>query len=215
MLAARRSGEKRYSLQAQAQTHLRLQLDKSEQRGDWARRPLTLKQLRYAALDAICTLLVYEDQLKRGLVGSYQPRDRDQLLQTSLPLSDAPQLTPDLKEIPAIAASEASATEGLHAPAIALLGVVTEMAGRYSPERLAVSVDSNRVGLAGWIIDQVLGSETDIDEDSAKLEMAELCEQNLVRLNAARWLEATESGARLWQRLKPAGASSSKSLSRR
>lgn len=204
MLAARRSGEKRYSLQAQAQAHLGFQLDKSEQRGDWGRRPLTLKQLRYAALDAVCTLLLYEDQLRRGLVGSYQLRDSDQPRQTSLPLSDAPQVTPSLREIPAVAASETSATEGLQSPAIALLGVVTEMSGRYSPERLAVSVDSNRVGLAGWIIDQVLGSEMDIDEASAKFEMAELCERNLVRLNAACRLEATESGARLWQRLKPA-----------
>ncbi len=32
MLAARRGGEKRYSLQAQAQAHLRVQLDKGEQR---------------------------------------------------------------------------------------------------------------------------------------------------------------------------------------
>src|SRR5215218_848323 len=32
MLAARRGGEKRYSLQAQAQTHLGLRLDKGEQR---------------------------------------------------------------------------------------------------------------------------------------------------------------------------------------
>ena len=42
-----------------------------------------------------------------------------------------------------------AAAEGLHAPAVALLGVLTELAGRYSPERLAVSAGSERVGLAG------------------------------------------------------------------
>src|ERR1044072_9289614 len=85
MLAARRSGEKRYSLQAQAQARLRVQLDKSEQRGDWSRRPLTVKQLRYAALDAVCTLLLYEDQIARGLSASYQLREMGQSPQTSLP----------------------------------------------------------------------------------------------------------------------------------
>jgi len=58
MLAARRSGERRCSLQAQVETHLGFQLDKSEQRGDWSRRPLSAEQLKYAALDAACTLLL-------------------------------------------------------------------------------------------------------------------------------------------------------------
>jgi len=98
--------------------------------------------------------------------------------------------------------AEASLTEGLHAPAIALLGVVTELAGRYSPERLAVSAGGERVGLAGWIIDQAIGSEMDIDEETAKQEIAELCERGLLRLDAARRLEATERGARLWQQVK-------------
>ncbi len=85
-----------------------------------------------------------------------------------------------------------------------MLGVVTELAGRYSPDRLAVSAGSERVGLAGWLIDRALGPEADLDENAAKLALAELCERGLVRLNAARRLEATESGARLWQRHKPA-----------
>nr|QEO74471.1 hypothetical protein [uncultured bacterium] len=81
---------------------------------------------------------------------------------------------------------------------------MTELAGRYSPERLAVSAGSERVGLAGWIIDGALGPGTDIDEDTAKVEIAELCERGLARLDAGRRLEATESGALLWRQLKPA-----------
>ncbi len=202
MLTARRSGEKRYSLQAQAQAHLSLRLDKNEQRGDWARRPLTTGQLRYAALDAICTLLLYEDQIGRGLSAGYRPRNSAQQ-QTSLPLTDASPPTPDLKEIAKVASAETSTAKGLHASAIALLGVVTELDGRYSPERLVVSVGSDRVGLAGWIIDQTLGVETDLDEDTAKLELAELCERGLVRVNAERRLVATEPGVLFWKQIKP------------
>ena len=205
MLAARRSGERRYSLRAQAQTHLGVQLDKSAQRDDWALRPLPMKQLRYAALDAACTLLLYENQINRGLGASYHPPDREQLRQSSLPLGDVAARGTDLSEIPAVAESEASATVGLNAPALALLGVVSELPGRYSPDRLAVSAGSeDRVGLAGWIIDRLLGADADIDEDTAKIELAALCERGLVSINSARRLEATETGERLWRQLKPA-----------
>ncbi|HEY0083419.1 MAG TPA: ribonuclease D [Pyrinomonadaceae bacterium] len=204
MLAARRGGEKRYSLQAQVGAHLGFQLDKGEQRGDWARRPLTLKQLRYAALDAACTLLLYENQIARGLSARYQLREALPSTQTSLPLSDAERLTPARSATPQVAGETAAAAGRLDAPATALLGVVTELSGRYSPERLAVSADSERVGLAGWIIDQVLGREVDLDEDTVKLCIGELLERRLVSLDAARRLEATESGRRLWLELKPA-----------
>jgi len=207
MLAARRSGEKRYSLLAQAQARLGVQLDKSEQWGDWSRRPLTVKQLRYASLDAACTLLLYEDQVARGLSASYQLREVAQSPQTLLPLRDASHTAPGPVETPRVAGSAAKVAgpaEGLDAPAIALLGVVTELAGQYGPDRLAVSAGSERVGLAGWIIDRALGPETDLDEESAKLTIAELCERGLVRLNEARRLEATEAGASLWRRVKPA-----------
>jgi hypothetical protein len=221
MLAARRGGEKRYSLQAQTQTHLGFQLDKSEQRGDWSRRPLNLKQLRYAALDAVCTLLLYENQIARKLSASYRLRETFHSTQTSLPLSEA---TAVAKELPATGqvdlsdlahtesiaaerlsgAEKLSGAERLSAPVLALLGVATELTGRYSPERLAVSANSERVGLAGWIIDGVLGAEADIDEETARLGIAELLEREFVSLNEARRLEATEAGRRLWTRLKPA-----------
>jgi ribonuclease D len=51
MLAARRSGERKYSLKAQAASHLNLTLDKSARQSDWSRRPLDKRQLYYAALD--------------------------------------------------------------------------------------------------------------------------------------------------------------------
>ena len=72
MLAARRSGERKYSLKAQAETHLAIRLDKTAQTSDWSRRPLDNRQLYYAALDAFATLLLYENQLVRGISGSYR-----------------------------------------------------------------------------------------------------------------------------------------------
>jgi hypothetical protein len=165
---------------------------------------LTLKQLRYAALDAVCTLLLYENQVARGLLAGYRlRREMAPSTQTSLPLSNDARPALGLVELPKVAGSEVSAVEGLNAPAIALLGVATELTGRYSPERLAVSAGSERVGLAGWIIDRVLGRETDIDEETVQLGIAELVERGLVSLNTARRLEATGSGLRLWTQLKP------------
>jgi hypothetical protein len=206
MMAARRGGERRYSLQSQAQTHIGVQLDKSGQRADWSLRPLPVKQLRYAALDAVCTLLLYENQIERGLGGRYQTRSVEQGHQSLLPLSEAPAHAhmEDVTPTEAVVADVGTlAAEGLTRAAFALLGVVTELSGRYSPERLAASAGSERVGLAGWIIDRTIGPETDIDEETAKLEIAELCERELIKITAGRRMEATDSGARLWQQVKP------------
>ena len=136
--------------------------------------------------------------------GDYELRARAAQRQESLPLSEAPDFTPSFQKAATTNEAELSATAGLSAAALALLGIVTELAGRYGPEHLAVSVGSERVGLAGWIIDQALGTATDIDEGSARLEIAALCERGLVELNAARRLEATPRGAHLWQEVKPA-----------
>src|SRR5438105_1521077 len=87
MLAARRGGEKRYSLKAQAEKHLNLPLDKGARQSDWGLRPLYPKQLSYAALDAVAALLLYEHQVNRGLKGDYRLRAGDADEQVALPLS--------------------------------------------------------------------------------------------------------------------------------
>jgi hypothetical protein len=196
MLAARRSGEKKCSLKAQVELHLGLQLDKTEQRGDWSRRPLSAEQLQYAALDVACTLLLYEQQAARGLRGDYELRERVAERQGTLRWDEVPESNSDTANALVL---PASLEVELQQAGLALLGVVSELGGRYSPEQLAVSVGSERIGLAGWIIDRVLGAEADIDEANAKTAIAELCEQRLVRLSATRRLEATMQGLQVWQ----------------
>ncbi|MGH9752186.1 MAG: hypothetical protein ACREA2_05325 [Blastocatellia bacterium] len=205
MLAARRGGERRCSLKAQVEAHLGFHLDKTEQRGDWSRRPLTAEQLNYASLDAVCTLLLYEKQIARGLRGDYQLRARIDKPQEPLPL---------VIHDPQVAAPDAGAPElarlasdlgDLNPCAFALLGVIAELGGRYSPEHLVASVRAERVGLTGWIIDHTLGANADIDEVVAKQEIIALVEKGLARLSLSRKLEATIDGAKLWEDHKPTG----------
>lgn len=204
MLAARRSGDRKCSLKAQAEKYLGMQLDKTEQRSDWSRRPLGRQQLQYAALDAACTLLLYERQITHGLSGNYEIKppacSENRTFDFTEPslISDAP--------APKAEADLAKLSESgidLSPVSVALLGIVTELRGRYSPEHLAVSVGSERVGLAGWIIDRVLGVDTDLDEGSAKNGLASLCESRLVQAGLTRRLEPTQAGATLWAKLKP------------
>ena len=208
MLAARRSGERRYSLKAQAEAHLGLLLDKGEQRGDWGVRPLGPRQIEYAARDAAATLLLYEHQRARGLSGDYRPRDARADTQSALPLEGtAPRLEP--RPVPAAdeghARDEPRAGAALPDVALALLGIVTELPSRYYPEQLAVNVGGDRTGLAGWIVDRVLGREADVDESLAKEEIVRLCRLGLIRITATRRLEATEYGKEVWLRQRRVG----------
>ena len=41
------------------------ELDKAEQLGNWARRPLRTTQQRYAAMDAFCLINLYEEVYAR------------------------------------------------------------------------------------------------------------------------------------------------------
>jgi hypothetical protein len=202
MLAARRGGEKRYSLKAQVEKHLNLPLDKRAQLSDWSLRPLNPKQLSYAALDAVAALLLYEHQMSRGLKGDYRLRSEITDEQGALPLGDSLPHTGRVEK--SISADQRPPKSvDLSDTSLALLGIITELPSRYGPEQLAVSVGEDRVGLAGWIIDRVLGKDADLDESTAKLNIAGLCQRGLVRITSTRRLEANESGRDIWQKQKP------------
>ncbi len=206
MVAARRSGERRYSLKAQAETHLNLRLDKAARQGDWSFRPLDTRQIYYAALDAFSTLLLYENQSERKLNGFFQLKEAMPSRQATLPLTDMSELQISSKSLDIKSVSEEKDSQlktDLSVSLIALLGIITELPNRYHPDQLAASVGSERVGLAGWIVDCILGSDADLDEESAKLGIADLCARNLIKITVTRRLVATTEGARLWHQIKP------------
>jgi hypothetical protein len=191
MLAARASGERKYSLQAQAAIHLGLHLDKSAQKSDWSRRPLDTRQLYYAAMDAHATFLLYENQIDRNLKYDYRLRKTISFEQGLLPL-DGVQETKNAFTIPVKPTEEPALGLNLTNLAQALLEIVTRLPTRYSPDSLAVSLGTGRTGLAGWIIDRHLGSDTELDEETIKLAIADLCERKLLQINSMRRLETTE-----------------------
>jgi hypothetical protein len=148
-------------------------------------------------------LLLYEKQIARGLRGDYELRARVERVQESLPLaSDELRIKSADASEPELIQIDAD-LDGLNSCAFALLGVIAELGGRYSPEHLVASVCSERVGLAGWIVDHTLGANADIDEEVAKQEIASLGEKGLARLSVSRKLEATSAGAKLWRDRKP------------
>src|SRR5262245_63609130 len=63
MLAARRGGERRCSLQAQGEAQLGLALGKSEQRGDCSPPPPTADQVTYASIRGVATALLYSGRI--------------------------------------------------------------------------------------------------------------------------------------------------------
>jgi hypothetical protein len=206
MLAARRSGERKYSLQAQSSIHLNLALNKQAQNSDWSRRPLDNRQLYYATLDSYSTLLLYENQVARNLKGEYHLKTAvDSSLQSMLPLNESSAV--ESIKPPLVSKEVESTTDGLpenelNAVASSILGIVTELPLRYSPDQLSVSLGADRVGIAGWIVDNRLGRDTEFDEETVKIMIADLCERGLVQITERRRLEATEAGAQIWRILK-------------
>jgi hypothetical protein len=211
MIAARRSGERKYSLQAQAAIHLNLALNKSTRQTDWSRRPLDSRQLSYAALDSYSTLLLYENQMARNLNGEYRLKTAvDSSQQVLLPLDNLPAAEPMKSRLH----YEKSKSEEVTVPqshisdnefdsvAASILGIVTELPSRYSPFQLSVSLGAERVGLAGWIVDNRVGKDAQLDEETVKMSIADLCERGLLRITETRRLTATEAGREVWKQLK-------------
>lgn len=213
MVAARRSGEKKYSLKAQAETHLNIRLDKTTQTSDWSRRPLDVRQLHYAALDPLATLLLYENQKLQNLNGEYYSKAQIDAHQHRLPLRDsllsleaAPVSIPPPDEV-ILAATELALDETEKPGAMpkiqtTLLGIIAELPSRYHPDGLAASIGVGRIGLAGWIIDKRLGRDAEPDEETVRQAIVDLCERRLIVITGSRRLEATESGRRIWRSVK-------------
>ena len=179
MLAARRGGDKKCSLQAQVERHLGFHLEKAEQRGDWSRRPLSEEQMRYAALDAVCTLLLYEMQVASGLSGDYE-------------LNASYSSTPEIIVSARTAHESPADPAGLSPLGTALLRIVMEFPGRYSPHQLAASAGAERSGMMGWILDRTIGPDEEIEETNVRQEISALSEGGLIKLTPSGRLHPGE-----------------------
>jgi ribonuclease D len=97
-----------YSLATVTKHLFNIELDKSFQKSNWRRRPLTLSQLHYAALDARVTFMLYEKlhemlieqgtldlAMRAALIGPVSGRSRGKRT-PSLPLRE---LTPEEREV--------------------------------------------------------------------------------------------------------------------
>jgi hypothetical protein len=156
-------------------------------------------QLDYAARDAAATLLLYEHQINRGLTGDYRLRAEVAGKQTALPLDASLHGGVQTERHEPTDQQPPFSAPVLSAPSLALLGIITELPSRYYPEQLATSIGEDRVGLAGWIIDRILGEDTDLDVSTAKIVIAGLCQSGLVTVTPTRRLEANEKGRQIWR----------------
>ncbi len=196
MRAARRAGAKHYSLAALVQDYFGIALDKTEQQSDWSRQPFTPNQLSYAAKDAVYTLLIYEQQRKQGLSGSYELPGQDELPWLTEPLQpDAPtcaEVTQPLSLINEVAPL-----------GLAALGLVVKKPNYYSPASLVVAIGKERSGLAGWIVNTLVGEQVEIEEREAQQIIAKFLTRGWLTLDSYARCEASPAGHDLWHLAKP------------
>lgn len=193
--AARRAGAKRYSLAALVQEEFGVALDKAEQQSDWSQRPFTTSQLAYAAKDAVYTLLLYERQRERGFFGAYELPGQN----------DLPWVNPVSPPEEAALFVEAPITlpNCIDSLGLAALGLVVKKPNYYSPTSLVVAIGNERSGLAGWIVNTLLGATAEVEDQDARHSIAALLKLDLIRLDSYGRCEASTEGANLWLGSKP------------
>ncbi|MBS1807514.1 MAG: hypothetical protein JST84_04915 [Acidobacteria bacterium] len=170
MSAARKAGEKKYSLQALASKFLSLELDKTEQTSSFSQRPLRPEQIAYAARDAACTLILWEYQQTIGWRSSYEAK----------PSSAIPQATSQTRistpGAPATPDSMISAALDVSSLAAAICDIIAFMPGKFSPERLVVNITNERSGYLGFVLDSKLGDI--VPDEKEVLETLQQLEQS-------------------------------------
>lgn len=174
MLAARRGGEKSCSLKSLVERHLGITIDKSEQRGDWSRRPLSNLQLDYAALDAALTLLLYEQQIAHGMPnGDYQ-------LKVGTPSQLRTQPLPSRLQATAAVDSFTSLTP----LGEAIVSIISRFPARFTVHQLTSSISASRSGVVGWVIDERLGTDISLDQSAVLDEIEYLLQKKVVKIEA-------------------------------
>lgn len=178
MSAARRAGEKKYSLRVLAKKFLGIELDKSEQTSDFSQRPLTPEQIEYAAKDAACTLLLWEYQQQAGWYSPYQTKLKRE------------------NSAKAPSATIASKLPGFFFPTetselcAAIMEVIGSMPHKFSPERLIANITSERSGYLGWVLDGKLGTDVIPDEKEVLEALATLESTGQVQVIERRYVLA-------------------------
>ena len=178
MSAARRAGEKKYSLQVLAKKFLGVELDKSGQTSDFSLRPLKPEQIEYAAKDAACTLLLWEFQQQAGWCSPYRAK---------LKSESAAKVPSETFASKAPGFSFPIETSKLGA---AILEVIGSMPHKFSPERLIANITSERSGYLGWVLDGKLGTDIIPDEKEVQEALATLESTGQVQVIERRYVLA-------------------------
>jgi hypothetical protein len=164
MLAAKRAGEKANSLSAMATRHLGIELDKTNQRSNWATRPLSQSQLEYAAKDVVIALMLYQKATNSGLSGTYNRQSRFNYNEERPIVTAFEQPVRNL--CAPIPANQAASQ--------ALIKIVMQFPGRYTVQSLSHCLGRERGGLAGFIVDKAISKEAFIDYKEALSIVSEL-----------------------------------------